>query len=261
MAGRSCYTLARYLLWFQMRGKFPKARSEEPLPCLQFHHETPLLRQLAEVDMIYQTNKVINLRLAAPRLNGIILMPGETLSLWKLVGNPKGRSGYVPGMVLHSGQFHMEAGGGLCQLSNLLYWMSLHTPLSVVERYRHSYDVFPDSDRTQPFGSGATCVYPYRDLMIQNNTTLPFQLRMEVGETHLIGEWRSIEPAKFRYEIVEKDHHFTSEYWGGFTRHNTLFRRHFSPDGRFLKEEYLTENHAVMMYSPLLETKESSSRR
>ena len=48
----------------------------------------------------------------------------------------------------------MATGGGLCQLSNLIYWMTLHTPLTITERYRHSYDVFPDSNRTQPFGSG-----------------------------------------------------------------------------------------------------------
>ena len=40
--------------------------------------------------------------------------------------------------------------------------MTLHTPLQVTERYRHSYDVFPDADRKLPFGSGATCAYNYR---------------------------------------------------------------------------------------------------
>lgn len=44
------------------------------------------------------------------------------------------------------------------------------TPLTVVERYRHSHDVFPDANRTQPSGSGATCAYPHRDLMIRNDT-------------------------------------------------------------------------------------------
>ena len=62
--------------------------------------------------------------------------------------------------------------------------MTLHTPLTVVERYRHSYDVFPDSGRTQPFGSGATCVYPYRDLMIRNDTQTTFRLHVTVGERY-----------------------------------------------------------------------------
>ena len=45
-------------------------------------------------------------------------------------------------MVLHYGSFQTGIGGGLCQLSNLIYWMTLHTPLTVTERYRHSFDVF-----------------------------------------------------------------------------------------------------------------------
>lgn len=74
---------------------------------------------------------------------------------------------------------------GLCQLSNLIFWMTLHTPLEVIERHRHGYDVFLDSNRTQSFGSGATCFYPYGDLMIRNPTGEPFQLRLQVGEEYL----------------------------------------------------------------------------
>ena len=74
-------------------------------------------------------------------------------------------------MVLHYGSFQTGIGGGLCQLSNLIYWMTLHTPLTVTERYRHSFDVFPDSRRTQPFGSGATCSYNYLDLQIKMKQT------------------------------------------------------------------------------------------
>ena len=63
----------------------------------------------------------------------------------------------MEGMILRNGRVASGVGGGLCQMTNLLYWMTLHTPLTVTERWRHGYDVFPDSNRTQPFGSGATC--------------------------------------------------------------------------------------------------------
>lgn len=53
-----------------------------------FRHETVLLRQLKGVDMRWQYNKIANLRLAAERLNGIAVRPGETFSFWKLVGKP-----------------------------------------------------------------------------------------------------------------------------------------------------------------------------
>ena len=130
--------------------------------------------------------------------------------------------------------------------------MTLHTPLTVVERYRHSHDVFPDANRTQPFGSGATCAYPHRDLMIRNNTEQDFQLCLRVGETHLEGAWRAMTPPAERYEIVEKNHSMDQAPWGGYIRHNELFRRCYDASGTLLREEFLFANDAIMMYSPLL---------
>ena len=202
--------------------------------------------------MQWQENKVVNLKLAVARLDGLILRPGETFSYWRLIGKPTYRKGYREGMVLFLGQIGGDIGGGLCQLSNLIFWMTLHTPLTVVERYRHSHDVFPDSDRTQPFGSGATCAYPHRDLMIRNDTDQEFQLCLKVGETHLEGEWRAIRAPLVQYKIVEKDACIHQASWGGYIRHNALYRQIAALDGTFLEEQFLLENDAIMMYSPLL---------
>ena len=203
--------------------------------------------------MQYQYNKITNLRLAAARLDGVVLRPGETFSYWRLIGRPSRRKGYLDGIVLFCGTFRPGVGGGLCQMSNLIFWMTLHTPLTVVERYRHSYDVFPDCGRTQPFGSGATCVYPYRDLMIRNDTQDTYQMRVRVGKTDLEGEWRvSAEPTE-RYEVVERSHEMRAQYWGGYIRHNELYRQTFDLQGKLLAETPVAENDAVMMYSPYLE--------
>lgn len=70
-------------------------------------------------------------------------------------------------------------------------WTARSSWPSCTNRYRHSYDVFPDSGRTQPFGSGATCIYPYRDLMIRNDTQTAFRLHVTVGGEFLEGEWRA----------------------------------------------------------------------
>jgi vancomycin resistance protein VanW len=251
-AGKAYYKALRYMLWYSGHIKYASNRSMQNLQYTYFSHKTPLLRKLRDVDMQYQFNKIINLRLAVEKLDGIILSPGETFSYWRLIGKPSAKKGYVPGMVLHCGKFRMGIGGGLCQLSNLIYWMTLHTPLTIVERYRHSYDVFPDSNRTQPFGTGATCVYPYRDLMIRNDTDAKFQLHVMVGDEFLEGRWLSDQVPEYRYEIVEKNHHFKPEFWGGFSRHNEIWRNCWSTAGSFICEEFITENHALMMYSPLL---------
>ena len=250
--GKACYTLRRYLLWCSPRFHWAKARQTERLPCIQASHATPLLRQLRGEEMEWQRNKVTNLKLAVSRLDGLVLRPGETFSYWRLIGKPTRRKGYREGMVLFLGRIGGDVGGGLCQLSNLIFWMTLHTPLTVTERYRHSHDVFPDAGRTQPFGSGATCAYPHRDLMLRNDTDRDFQLCLRVGETHLEGEWRAADPPGFRYEIVERNACMDQAAWGGYVRHNELFRRTFGLDGALLREEFLFSNDAIMMYSPLL---------
>ena len=49
-------------------------------PSVIFTHSTPLLRELKDVDMEFQYNKITNLKLAANKLNGVVIKPGETFS-------------------------------------------------------------------------------------------------------------------------------------------------------------------------------------
>lgn len=250
--GRLYYGTLRYCLWAKMHQSFASDFSDQKLPFSYYTHKTILLRKLQDVDMWMQHNKIKNLKLAVQRLNGITIHPGEVFSYWKLIGKPTKRKGYVAGMILQNGGFAAATGGGLCQLSNLIFWMTIHTPLSVIERHRHGYDVFPDSNRTQPFGSGATCFYPYGDLMIRNDTQETYQLFVSVGETFLEGEWRVSAKPQCRYEIVERNHEMRGEYWGGYTRHNELYQQAFDCEDQLLQETLLIENTAVMMYSPFL---------
>ena len=250
--GGAYYGTLRKLLWIKERSSFTRERCEAILPYSAASHKTPLMRRLRDVDMWMQENKVTNLRLASARVNGIVLRPGQTFSYWYLIGRPTARKGYLPGMLLRNGRAVAGVGGGLCQLSNLIFWMTLHTPLTVTERHRHGYDVFPDSDRTQPFGSGATCFYPYGDLMIRNDTQTTFRLHVTVGGEFLEGEWRADRRPEYSYRVVERDHCMQSEYWGGYSRHNKLYREVYDAEGRCVDVQYVTRIDALMMYSPFL---------
>lgn len=253
--GKHYFIFKRYLAWIFDKNKYAKEKQLEWFPHIIYKHQTMLLRPLRGVDMWYQYNKIKNLEIAIKQLNGVVIHPGETFSYWKLIGKPKKKKGYVDGMVLYYGTFKKGIGGGLCQLSNLLYWMTLHTPLTITERNRHSYDVFPDSNRTQPFGSGATCAYNYLDLQIKNNTNEPYQLHLSLTDTHLVGEWRALNPSLYSYEIYEKEHQITPAYWGGYVRHNILNRKIYNRKKQLIDDEFIVENHAIMMYEPLLEQK------
>lgn len=155
-------------------------------------------------------------------------------------------------MVLSHGTVTTGVGGGLCQMTNLLYWMTLHTPLTIVERWRHSYDVFPDSQRTQPFGSGATCAWPLLDLAIENRTPSSYRLSVVVTDTHLVGSWSDAKPSTTRYEIEERGHRITHEGPGVYVRRNQLWRLAYSGANGAPSQEMVAENAALMMYAPFL---------
>lgn len=257
--GRIYYTWQRQLQWIVSGTQY--ANDSTPgskLPYLAFTHKTPLLRKLRQVDMQLQYNKVTNLHLAGQTMNGLILKPGEVFSFWKLVGKPTKRKGYLEGIVLCNGSFYPGTGGGLCQLSNLIYWMTLHTRLTVTERWRHNYDVFPDSNRTQPFGSGATVSYNYIDLQIQNNTEANYQLLVWLDDEFLHGAWRCNQALNYQYQVYEQEHIIKAAWWGGYIRSNVLYRKTFDTDGIELGDEHVCSNRAIMMYQPLLPEKEET---
>jgi len=254
--GRIYFTFRRYLKWLFGGVKFARIDAHKNLPHQYASHKTPLLRKLKDVDMYLQHNKIVNLKIAVPKINNVIIHPGQVFSFWKLIGRPTKLKGYKKGMVLKSGKVTVRTGGGLCQLSNLIYWMTIHTPLTIKERHRHGYDVFPDSNRTQPFGSGATCFYNYGDLMIENNTNTSFQLSINITQHNLEGAWLCDQPPAYKYEVYEKEHYMRSEYWGGYTRHNTIHRRKYDLSGNQIADEYVVENHAIMMYAPFITDKQ-----
>ncbi len=252
--GKRYFIGKRYYQWWRRANQFAKERQRTLLPCEVITHQSVLLRKLKDVDMHLQHNKIINLKLAAAQISGLIIRPGETFSFWYLVGAPSQRKGYQLGMTLEGGLVKQGIGGGICQMGNLIYWMALHTPLTVVERWRHSYDVFPDVQRTLPFGSGATLAYNYIDLQIKNETQQAFQLQLSFSETHLRGAFYSEVPIPFRYQVEERNHIIQGEVWGAYSRHNQIFRVVYPIDSsKLLREELITENHALMMYQPFLE--------
>jgi len=135
ISGKVYHGLRRRLDWNFSGKKFSIVKgSLEDFDNVVFHHETPLFRELPKVDIWLQINKVRNLELAIEKLNNLVVLPGEVFSFWLLLGKPTKGKGYVEGFVLNNGRVEPGVGGGLCQLTNLIYWMTLHTPLAVIER-------------------------------------------------------------------------------------------------------------------------------
>lgn len=252
LAGREYYVLRRRLIWLANRRSFARPDHSLRLEHLIFTHRSMMLRPLKDVEMYLQHNKIINLRIAIKALNGVVIMPGQTFSLWRMVGRPTAAKGYLEGLVLSNGRIEKGIGGGLCQLGNLLYWMALHSPLTRTERHRHGFDVFPDINRRIPFGCGATLAFNYIDLQLKNETNDTFQINLWLDDEFLNGEIRSSIRPEFSYEVIETDHLIKMQPWGGYTRHNRISRRQTGVIDGISSERLITENHAIMMYNPLL---------
>jgi vancomycin resistance protein VanW len=253
LLGKEYYILKRKLHWLFSNKKWATEKNPVLFDNLVFSHKSIILRPLKNVDMYLQENKRKNLELAIKHLDGILIKPGETFSFWKLVGRPTKRKGYLEGLVLNQGKIDKGIGGGLCQLGNLLFWIFSHSPLTVTERYRHGFDVFPDVNRKVPFGAGATLSYNYIDLQVKNETKNTFQINLWLDKTHLNGKLLSKEKVEAKYKVVERNHMIIPQFWGGYSRHNQIFQI-VEIDG-VEYEKLLVENHAIMMYNPFLEQK------
>lgn len=251
--GKEYFILKRKLKWYLGNTNYSAVNTHSVFDFSIITHQSVLLRPLKDVDMQLQHNKVVNLAIAIKHLDKVEIKPGETFSIWKLVGRPNKRKGYIEGMTLHNGRVLRDVGGGLCQLGNLIYWMALHSPLTIKERWRHGFDVFPDINRTIPFACGATLSYNYVDLQLENNTDFTFQLSLWLDDSFLKGEIKANKALKTSYEIYETDHSFQQQWWGGYTRHNRIWKKITNLITHEVTEELVAENNAIMMYSPLLD--------
>ena len=149
-------------------------------------------------------NKVHNLRLSSKILNNLVIQPKQILSLWHLIGAPIASNGYKMGRAIVNNQLSEDTGGGLCQLSGMLYHLSLLGGLEILERHPHSIDLYDESNRYTPLGSDATIAYGYKDLRIRNNGEHPVAFYFDVQDEVFIGVLTSpvfIEKQSIRFDI------------------------------------------------------------
>lgn len=242
--------IERYTKWYFSRTKYARIKSSEKLEYRVKKHQSVLIRKLGTSDITLQHNKVKNLQIAHKKIDGIIIRPGEVFSFCKLVGLPTKNKGYLEGMELFFGEARKGVGGGLCQIANLIHWLALHSPLTVIERHHHSFDPFPDENRVLPFGSGATIFYNYVDLQIKNNTPYTFQINLWISEKCLEGELRCDKELDFVYHVFEKEHKFIKveeEYY----RSNEIWRNKIAKfkGGKVLETEVIAKNYALVKYN------------
>lgn len=170
-----------WALWLRLRAGdafFPRMRYARPA----VDHALPGQRRWRQP--IHETpsaaNKRHNLRRAARIVECTVVQPGQIFSFARVIGPPIPMRGFLDGRALVGGEVATSAGGGLCQLSGLLYLAALECGLEIVERHPHSLDIYTDATRFAPLGADATVVYGYRDLRFRNPHDQPIGFRCRI---------------------------------------------------------------------------------
>ena len=231
------------------REKFSKQNKEVKLLKKIYSHQSLIRRKLGNVDATLQDNKAVNLGLATPKVTHTLIKPGEVFSFWKLVGPCRRREGYRTGLTIAQGKPSEGVGGGMCQFTNLIHWMVLHTDLEIIEHHHHDrFDLFPDFNRQIPFGTGTSIMYNYLDYRFKNTTDRTYQLITYTTPTHLCGQIRADKPQPYSYHIECVDEYFTKEADGVY-RNGKVYRKKIDKQtGNVVENLLIRENHAKVMY-------------
>ena len=142
------------------------------------------------------TNRVTNLELASEKINGTIIMPGETFSYNKIVGERTIAKGYKEAAVYSGGKVVDGIGGGICQLSSTLYNAVIYANLEITERSNHR---FLTSYVTA--GRDATVSWGTIDFCFKNTRSYPIKIESSVKNGVVTTEIYGIKEEK-EYEVV-----------------------------------------------------------
>ena len=121
-------------------------------------------------------NRETNLKLAASKINGTVLSPGEEFSYNTIVGERSIAAGYKEAKIYVSGKIVDGLGGGICQISSTLYNAVIFANMEVIERHNHQFV----TSYVEP-GRDATVAYGSKDFRFINTRTYPVKINVYVS--------------------------------------------------------------------------------
>lgn len=135
--------------------------------------------RLATFSTKYQAsnvNRTTNLRLAANKINGTVLLPGEEFSYNKTVGERTVAAGFKEAAIFNAGRVENGLGGGICQISSTLYDAAVYANLDIIERHNHMFLA-----GYVGAGKDATVVYGSLDFKFKNTRNYPIMIKTSIG--------------------------------------------------------------------------------
>lgn len=190
------------------KNKYAKTKGDL-LPYEVCQTKTLMINENSGQDMIYQKNKVDNLKITSKTMNKILIYPNETFSFYYLAKNSKKYGTYKDGLILINNKIVPQKGGGICHLSNLLYYTFLKSPLTIIERHGHKIKSFPNPDRDSLEGVDATINMGWLDLKVRNDTTFTYQIIIDFDDKYMYAKILSDKNFKEEWLIVNENFKYT----------------------------------------------------
>ncbi|KAB2892368.1 MAG: hypothetical protein F9K40_18680 [Kofleriaceae bacterium] len=190
-----------------------------------------------------------NLKLAASKLNGVVLQPGVEWSFNDTVGDRTEKEGYKIAHVITAGEMVDGLAGGTCQISTTLFGASFFAGIDIVKTSNHSRP-----STYVPMGLDATVVYPTVDLKMKNPYDFPVVIHYRVARgqsvVEILGKKRPWDQVVFEREILEEAPFETQERlddelaWGaevhdqlGFNGYTLMRYRQFYKGKKMVKQD------------------------
>ena len=154
------------------------------------------------------TNRTTNLRLASNKINGYVLIPGETFSYNSVVGERTISAGYKDAAIYQNGEVVQGLGGGICQISTTLYNATLFANLEMVELHNHQF--VPSYVSA---GRDATVVYGVKDFKFKNSRKHAIKITCSVsGGIAKFEIWGLKEETEYDVSVYANVNSRTSSY-------------------------------------------------
>ena len=220
-----------------------KDEYEVELAVTQPNVTTEDLGQEAFPDVLgsYETNyatsnrdRTTNLRLAANKIDGTVLMPGETFSYNKVVGERTIEAGYKEAAIYSDGEVTNGLGGGICQITSTLYNAVLYANLEIVQRQNHTF--VPSYVNG---GRDATVVYGSIDFKFENNRDYPIKIYASVSGGVASITIRGLETGD-DYDVRLTSRKVDTTYYGGNSYSVYKAYKQLYKDGKLIDTELLS---------------------
>jgi vancomycin resistance protein YoaR len=130
----------------------------------------------------YDPSRTANLITASNTINGTLLKPGETFSLNEILGERNAEKGYREGYVIEDGRLVKGIGGGVSQVSTVVYNLAWFSGATLLEHTPHAFYI-----SRYPEGREATVYWPGIDNAFTNSTPHGMLVQMWVAGSQVHG--------------------------------------------------------------------------